>query len=320
MHSTGKKIVGYTVVAFLVSIVLGPFLVPVPELEDTKPVAELAGDSGRFLNVRGFNVYYERQGSGPTTIVLLHGFGASVFSWREVVEPLSSRYSVVAYDRPAFGLTERPLDWDDWNPYGSEEQIDLLLEMLDKMSLSQVVLIGNSAGGTVAARFAVRASERVKALILVSPAVYTAEGMTIWLRPLLRTPQMRHLGPRLVRGIASSGRTLMNMSWHDPSRITTEIVEGYRRPLTAENWDVGLWFFTSSSRPRNQLSTELAALDRPILIVTGDDDRVVPTKDSVRLAREINAPLRVIEACGHLPQEECPDQFLRVVDEFLSTI
>ena len=49
---------------------------------------------------------------------------------------------------------------------------------------------------------------------------------------------------------------------------------------------------------------------RPILIVTGDDDRVVPTKDSVTLAREIDALVRVIEACCHLPQEECSGRIL----------
>ena len=320
MHFHGKKVVGYTVVLLLVGIVLGPFLVPIPELEDVLPVAELAGESGAFLDVRGVNVYYERRGSGPTAIVLLHGFGASVFSWREVFAPLSSRYTVIAYDRPAFGFTERPVEWGEWNPYGSEEQVDLLLDMLDQMSLTEVVLIGNSAGGTVAAKFALRAPERVKALILVSPAIYTTGGVTTWLRPLLRTPQMRHLGPRLVRGIASSGGNLINLSWHDPSRINSHILEGYRRPLRAENWDVGLWSFTSSSRPYTNLSVELAELDRPILVVTGDDDRVVPTEDSERLAEEIDAQLRVIAACGHLAQEECPTEFLRVVDEYLTTI
>ena len=48
----------------------------------------------------------------------------------------------------------------------------------------------------------------------------------------------------------------------------------------------------------------------PILIVTGDDDRVVPTKGGVRLAWEIDAPIRVIEACRHLPQEECSGRIL----------
>ena len=320
MHFTGKKVIGYTVVVLIIGIVLGPFLVPIPELEDVMPVAELAGESGDFLGVRGVNGYYERRGSGPTAIVLLHGFGASVFSWREVFDPLSSRYTVVAYDRPAFGFTERPVSWNEWNPYGSDEQVDLLLDMLDQLSLVDVVLVGNSAGGTVAARFALRAPERVKALVLVSPSIYRTGSATTWLTPLLRTPQMRRLGPRLVRGIASSGGNLINLSWHDPSRITSDIMEGYRRPLRAENWYVGLWFYTSSSRPQTNLSVELAALDRPILVVTGDDDRVVPTEDSKRLAKAIDARLRVISACGHLAQEECPTEFLRVLDEFLTTI
>ncbi len=56
-------------------------------------------------------MHYKKYGDGEKVFILLHGFGASLFSWREIVEPLSQYGTVIAYDRPAFGLTERPMQW-----------------------------------------------------------------------------------------------------------------------------------------------------------------------------------------------------------------
>ena len=64
---------------------------------------------------------------------------------------------------------------------------------------------------------------------------------------------------------------------------------------------------TASEEPGN-LIEDLAQSQVPFLVVSGDDDRVVPTKDNIRLAEEIGAQLELFEACGHVPQEECPNQ------------
>jgi pimeloyl-ACP methyl ester carboxylesterase len=65
----------------------------------------------------------------------------------------------------------------------------------------------------------------------------------------------------------------------------------------------------------------LAELDLPVLVIAGDDDRVVPTAESIRLAEELpNAQLVVIPACGHVPQEECPQAVLDAVQTFLSSL
>ncbi|HCC44300.1 MAG TPA: alpha/beta hydrolase, partial [Gammaproteobacteria bacterium] len=53
---------------------------------------------------------------------------------------------------------------------------------------------------------------------------------------------------------------------------------------------------------------------------TGDDDRVIPTDDSVRLAEEIGAQLEILDSCGHVPQEECPIQFLRSINKFINEL
>ena len=84
---------------------VGPFLIPVPPLEGTVPASQLADPDSKFVEVNGLSVHYKEMGAGETTFILLHGFGASLFSWRDVMEPLSAYGRVIAYDRPAFGLT-----------------------------------------------------------------------------------------------------------------------------------------------------------------------------------------------------------------------
>ena len=72
----------------------------------------------------------------------------------------------------------------------------------------------------------------------------------------------------------------------------------------------------ASEEPGN-LIEDLAQSQVPFLVVSGDDDRVVPTKDNIRLAEEIGTQLELFEACGHMPQEECPNQVLSALNAFL---
>jgi pimeloyl-ACP methyl ester carboxylesterase len=301
----------------LVILLVGPFLVPVPPLEGTVPPEQLADPDSRFIEVNGITVHYKMAGSGRPALVLLHGFAASTFSWREVIGPMSEWGTVVAFDRPGFGLTERPLQWTGRSPYSPEAQPDLTVGLMDALGIERAVLVGNSAGGTVALLTALTYPERVEALVLVDPAIYV-RGMTpAWLRPFLNTPQMRHLGPLLARQIQDWGVDFARSAWHNPEKLTPEIWEGYARPLRAENWDRALWEVTRASRPLG-LEKRLGEVRVPVLVITGDDDRIVPTQQSVRLAGEIpGAQLVVIPECGHVPQEECPGPFLEAVEAFL---
>jgi len=179
------------------------------------------------------------------------------------------------------------------------------------------VLVGNSAGGTIAMQTALAYPDRVTALILVDAAVYTGGGAPAWLRPLFATPQLRRLGPLFMRQIQTRGMELLRLSWHDPSRIPAETIALYQKPLKAENWDKALWELVVASR-ESDLPGRLKELQMPCLVITGDDDRVVPTADSLRLAEELpNATLAVIEKAGHVPHEERPEAFLEAVAEFL---
>lgn len=303
------------IIAVLVlAVLIVPLLIPVPPLTDTRPVEELADPDSLFIEVNGLNVHYKIEGSGEPLFILLHGFGASTYSWQKVQEKLSLYGgTAVAFDRPAFGLTERPLQWEGQNPYSPEAQTDLVVGLMDKLGFQQAILVGNSAGGTVAAYTAIRYPGRVQALVLVDAAIYTGGGAPGWVKPLLKMPQMRHLGPLIARNILGRGNNLIQQAWHDPSKITADVYEAYRKPTLVENWDKALWELTLASRDL-KLEERLDELNMPVLVITGDDDRIVPTEESIRLADELpSATLVVIPACGHVPQEECPDAFLEAI-------
>jgi pimeloyl-ACP methyl ester carboxylesterase len=308
------------IAVLLFSILVGPFLVPVPALEGTLPPQALSDADSQFIEINGLDVHVKTSGEGEPVFVLLHGFGASLYSWQAVMSPLSQHGMVIAFDRPAFGLTERPLSWQGQNPYSPEAQVALVIGLLDHFDIEQAILVGNSAGGTVAMQVALAHPERVSALILVDPAVYAGGGAPSWIRPLLATPQMRHLGPLVVRRIQERGPQLIEQAWHDPSKIPPETLQLYKKPLQAENWDKALWEMTLASRASG-LAEKLAAFTLPVLLITGDDDRIVPTADSIRLAGELpQASLVVIPQAGHVPHEERPDLFMQAVNEFLAAL
>ena len=78
-------------------------------------------------------------------MVLLHGFGASVFSWRDVMAPLAELGRVVGFDRPAYGLTQRPLpgEWMGENPYSADAQVTLTLGLMNELGVDRAILVGN---------------------------------------------------------------------------------------------------------------------------------------------------------------------------------
>jgi pimeloyl-ACP methyl ester carboxylesterase len=312
---------GLLVVLLVIVLILaiGPFLIPVPPLEGTSDPLDLADPDSQFVDINGLIVHYKRMGQGEPAIILLHGFGASTFSWEQVMEPLAQHGTVIAFDRPAFGLTERPLPpFDGASPYSGDFQVELLFGLMDELGFEKAILIGNSAGGTVISNAALTHPERVIGMVLVSAAVYTGGGSPSWVRPLLQTPQMNHLGPLLARSIAGErGDAFIRTAWHNPDLITEETYQGYRRPLQVHNWDRALWELTRASRP-GALQERLDELTMPVLVLTGDDDRIVETADSIRLGSELpNADLVVLENCGHVPQEECPAAFMNAVESFI---
>ena len=98
----------------------------------------------RFIEVNGFKVHYRLAGSGKPLVVLLHGSFLSLRSWRLVMDELAKTTTVLAFDRPAFGFTSRPLPSKATGvSYTPEAQTELVIGLINKLGFSKAVLVGN---------------------------------------------------------------------------------------------------------------------------------------------------------------------------------
>jgi pimeloyl-ACP methyl ester carboxylesterase len=314
------KILGIILLVIAVLVLVVPLLVPYIPPGDVQPRETFYSDDSNVVQINGVEIHYKESGdpNGPL-ILLLHGFASSTFTWHRVMEPLSAYGHVVAYDRPGFGLSERPMPEDqlgsEQDVYGEEANVAIIIGLMEYFGAEQAILIGNSAGGRVAMAAAVAFPERVHALVLVDSVGGEAASQGL-LRFILRSPQLRAIGPYLARTIVSSGEETIQLAWHDPSLITEEMIAGYTLPLQVENWDRALWEFTRASK-RPDLVSRFDRLTMPVLVVSGDDDGIVPVETAITLSQQINgASLVIIENCGHLPQEECPQAFMDAFDDF----
>lgn len=312
------------VLASILSLLLvGPFLIPVNSsgtLTNVEAATAQFGDKSKFIEVVGHDVHYLTAGdpSADRLILLLHGFGANVSTWDLVLDELGAAGFVVAYDRAAFGFTERPETWSGTNPYSSAGQLEVVQALVDEFGAGkEVVILGHSAGGNLAAAFAAANPESVDELILLAPAVYSTGGGPSWLNWIYDIPQLNHVGPALVSSIATSGLDLLDRSYFDKSLVTEELKARYTAPLKILGWEKAFWNYNKAPRTTN-VDKQLASITMPTLVITGDNDEVVATSDSIRVAGELpNAQLVVIENCGHLPNEEKSQEFLTAVAGFL---
>ena len=281
---------------------------------------QVAEDSSQFVDLHGIHVHVKIIGHGTPVLVLLHGFAASTFTWNKVIERLAQVSTDIAFDRPGFGLTSRPVEgnWDGSNPYDHDAQADLTVELLDQLGIEKAILVGHSAGGTVATLMALRHPDRVESLVLVAPAIYSDLPPPVWLRLVLNQRVVRSVAPFFARAMARATTPIMNHAWHDPRRITPDEREGYTQPFRISGWDKSMVEVARANRPHN-LARQLAALTLPVLVITGDDDRVIPTAESRRLALNLpHAELKEIPDCGHIPQEEKPEEFLQAILPFIA--
>lgn len=298
----------------------GPLLVPPPPTTDATH-RELAYPDSRFVRLEGVDVHYTVTGLDDAPALLLsHHFYGSAPTWRGLSDLLGDRYRLVAFDRPGFGLTERPprSAWNGANPYTRAAAARIGWALLDHLGIEEVVLVGSSAGGTNVLQMSQQQPERPRAVVLVSPAITGDVGPPSVLRPLLRSPQARAIAPHLIRRLAGEvDLERATSSWADPSRATIEIAEPYQRMLEVQGWERGFWEVMTAEPPPD-LRAVVRSLPVPALVVGGAEDRVIHPRWNRRTAAALPDGRYVeLPRCGHTPQEECPGELATVIDRFL---
>ena len=303
------------------AILFVPFLIPVDTsgtLTKEQAAQSLWGEQSKFVELAGHEVHYVEAGDpgSERLIVLLHGFGASAFSYKNNLEILGEVGHVIAYDRAAFGFTERPTDWET-NPYGTPGQLQVLDELVELFGQDKAVyIVGHSAGGSIAASYAVENQEKLAGLVLFAPAVLSGGGGPSGINWIYDIPQLDHLGPLLVSTIATSGLDILYASYFDESAVTQEPLNGYTAPLEVIGWERAFWEFNKAPRDRT-VGERLTEITIPTLVITGDTDEVVATEDSRQVAEIMRAELVIIPQTGHLPNEEKPTEFANALSKFI---
>jgi pimeloyl-ACP methyl ester carboxylesterase len=177
----------------------------------------------------------------------------------------------------------------------------------------QVILIGHSAGGQLAAEFARVRGDEVDGLILVDPAILTTGGGPEGFDWFYKIPQIDRLGPILVSSIATSGDKLIYQSFFDQTKATPAVLNGYHRPLKIAGWERAFWNFATASKA-NELKPNLGKIRQPTILISGSNDTVVATADTVKLQTLIpGSTLEIISRAGHLPHEERPREFMAAI-------
>jgi len=277
----------------------------------------------KFIEINGFTVHYHIADNGKPLMVLLHGSFLSIRSWRFVFEKLAERATVIAFDRPAFGRTSRPLPSSkNGVSYSPEAQTDLVIALIEKLGFNKAVVVGNSTGGTLALLTALRYPEHVTGLVLVDAMVYSGYATSevpAFMKPLMKS--MTPLFSRLMKVLITKlyDRNTRGF-WYKKERLTDDVLAAFRSDLMIGDWSRAFFELFLETHNLN-LAYRLKTISLPSLVITGEYDLTVKTEESLRLARELpGAELAVIPDCGHLPHEEQPEAFLLAVQKFLKNV
>jgi pimeloyl-ACP methyl ester carboxylesterase len=270
-----------------------------------------------------YRIAQPKQGETKRCIVLLHGFVSHLETFMYIQQQLADDYQaqVLSFDRFCFGRSTRQKSYSEESMfYFTEEgQLQMAERIIHALKAhNDVILVGNSAGGRMAMQLYLRNPSLIRGLFLLAPAISSVRRS----KALFQIPGASFLISKLCRWIPAPFR----IAYHDPDRVLrdVELSRSYSDLCLLPGWGESLVLFaknmTNSDLKPQMDNKEFHSV--PIMIVTGDDDRVVLTKDSQahhdRL-KELNHPqLMYVEIpnCGHLPQEECPDKVMDAFQQF----
>jgi 2-hydroxy-6-oxonona-2,4-dienedioate hydrolase len=276
--------------------------------------------TSRFARIRegdlDLQLHYNDAGTGPRTVVMLHGSGPGASGWsnfhRNVAPLVNAGYRVILMDCPG---------WSKSDPIvcsGSRSDLNAraLKGLLDVLGIEQVDIIGNSMGGHSAVAFALQWPQRTRRLVLMGGGTggvssfvpMPTEGLKL-IGALYRNPTLDNL------------QRMMNVFVYDPSVLTKDLIEGRLANMLEQRQHLENFVRSSEINPRQypDFGPRLGEVAAPTLVIWGRDDRFVPVEVGMRLVAGLKeADLYVFSRCGHWAQWEHADKFNRLVTEFLA--
>jgi pimeloyl-ACP methyl ester carboxylesterase len=283
------------------------------ELRSEPPV--IPPPNYKFATVNHHNIGYVDTGSGDV-LVLVHGFGGSTYSWRNVIRAQASKYRVIALDLPGFGFSDKPVN--DPQLYAHQQQAATVAAFLDTLKVDQVSIAGHSMGGAVALLFALQYPQRVRNLILVDAAVRDKPGPSA--PPIaLFVQKLPGVSAAVSRAFASrkNGEKMLRSALYRKEVATPALLEGY---VTPNMYHLSSKLMMAVSEARSSATKpRLGEIRAPTLIIWGQHDPWISIKTAYVLQKGIvGSKLVVSPVSGHLPQEEDVDLFNHAMTSFLA--
>lgn len=316
MRKTQKKLIWiFTVVFSLFGGALIVFFLST-EIQILKPIEQLQIKVGKqfweWHSPYGpLAIHYIEKGEGPHHLLLLHGFRAHSFTWKALMDPLTGAgYHVWSIDFIGYGLSDKP----EQDIYNDNFFVQQIYAFMQAKNIENVHLIGSSMGGGLAMSLALDHPKEIRSLTLLNALAYPLEmPLSLYLGKHIGSLWSPFLGPTLVR------YGLKQIFYH-ADKISDEQVEAYSLPyrfpggvtaplLTLQNFN---------NQRLVEMGCHYPSLIHPMLIIWGDHDTLIPLSHYENFIRDFpNAEKLLIKNCGHLPQEEEPEQVLTAILNFL---
>jgi pimeloyl-ACP methyl ester carboxylesterase len=269
----------------------------------------------RWVILDGRPVNVIELGEGPP-VVFVHGLSGAWQNWLEQLPQVACSHRVIAMDLPGFGYS--PLPAQKISISGYTRMLD---QLFDALAIDSAAVVGNSMGGFISAELAINFPERVKRLVLVSPAGISTEGRNVRLETLRRVERVTAAFAAwfasksdIVACRARLRRLTLSVVAADPARLPAALAAEYLRGSGKPGFLDALEALVSY--PLRARLPEIAA---PTLVVWGDRDFLVPVRDADVFTELIpNSRKVVFKDTGHIAMSERPAAFNALLEEFLS--
>ena len=300
------KFLGYLIIVIL-------FLIKFSFSKD-KTFNDLAplyvNSNSKFMELDSRKIHFRDEGNGYP-IILLHGTGSSLHTWDSWTKELLKTHRVIRIDLPGFGLTGQ----DSLKRYSSMDYVNLLNDFLNKLSINEFHLAGNSLGGLVSWLYASEYDDKVNKLILLSPSGHSFDSVPFVIQ-LARTPiinnLLRHFTPK-----AFIEENLKEV-YFDNSLINQDIIDRYH-DLTLFEGNRSA-FIDRANIKRIDYSSQMKYINTPTLILWGENDYWIPVGNAEKFKNAIkNSKVLIMPETGHIPMEERPIESLNIVLNFIGS-
>lgn len=268
--------------------------------------------------VHGYRRAYRVCGSGPA-LLMLHGLACDSSTWADVIPTLAEHYTVIAPDLLGHGDSDKP-DAD----YSLGGYANGMRDLLTVLGIDKVTVVGHSFGGGVAMQFAYQFPDRTERVVLVSTG-----GLGKEVTPLIRFLTVPGSGLAIGLATLRPWRSLVSGTMRALSRVPMtatrdldEVADIYEA-LADPAQRVAVQRVTShvlNWRGQYVTMTDRSYLARlmPVLVIWGRDDMVIPSSHADLAPTQVS-DVHVLDDSGHFPHKDHPEQFCRIVTEFIET-